>query len=167
MALARVPEGGGSGLDFEDVKEAMLALGKEEAKVVFRIIEIHDPVMMNQEVEPVTADMVVCSGKNKGKVLLSFRHIGKGITGPLRRAWKRGEKECAARLELKKTQSKWVAAQSPNDDDFALIEAFYGDGLKVWDGPALVEAREDEDAPRSSGLGRVGGATNEDDEPPF
>jgi hypothetical protein len=167
MALTRAPQGG-DGLDFDAVKEALIGLAKREAKVVFRVLELHDPVPgKNGDMNPTTADMVVCSGPDKGKTLMNFRHIGKGITGPLRRAFLSGEKEVAARLELKSGVQKWVAAQTPNDDDFDLIAAFYGDGSKAWSGPALVEI--DEDAPASSGLGRVGsgGATDDDSEPPF
>jgi hypothetical protein len=164
MALARVPQGGGDGLDFDEVRKAMLALAGKEAKVVFRVQQVHEPVQMTQMVEPVTADMVVCSGPNKGKTLMDFQHISKGITGPLRRAHARGENEVAARLELKSGVQKWVAAQTPNDDDFALIEAFYGDGKAAWDGPALVEGAED--ATTSGGLARAG-AGSDDSELPF
>lgn len=165
MALTRAPQGGGDGLDFDDVKNAMIELAKKEAKVVFRVRELHEPVQMSQEVHPVTADMIVCTGPNKGKALMGFRHIGKGITGPLRRAKAQGHDEVAARLELKTTPNKWVAAQTPNDDDFGLIEAFYGDGKGVWEkAEPLVEMPEDETA--SGGLARVGGGSDED-QPPF
>jgi hypothetical protein len=158
MALTRAVAGGG---DFDEVKEALLGLAKKEAKVVFRTIELHDEVeLANGKVQPVTADMIVCSGPHKGKALLDFRHQGRGVTGPLRRAWATGNKEVAARLEAKKTgTTDWVAAQTPNDDDFELIENFYGDGSKVWSGAKpLVEGD-------SSG----GGASAMDDgeAPPF
>jgi hypothetical protein len=66
MALTRAPQGGGDGLDFDDVKQAMQALAKAGDLVVFRVLEVHEPVQMTGEVHPVTADMVVCSGKSKG-----------------------------------------------------------------------------------------------------
>jgi hypothetical protein len=159
MALAKAPEGG---TDFDAIKEALLDLAKKEAKVVFRTRELHEAVPgKNGDYYPTTADMVVCSGPHKGKVLLNYRHIGKGVTGPLRRAWDKGEKEVAARLELKTQPNKWVAAQTPNDDDFELIKNFYGDGGSAWSGEPLVEM--DEDASASGGLARAGA----DDEPPF
>lgn len=159
MALTRAPQGD-DGLD--EIKAALQALAKAEAKVVFRVLELHEPVQYTQTVHPVTADMVVCSGPHKGKVLRGFRHIGAGITGPLRRAMAQGNSEVAARLELKTGAQKWVAAQTPNDDDFELIGTFYGDGKSVWDGPPLIES---EVAPASNGLARVGGPAEE--EPPF
>lgn len=164
MALTRAPEGG---TDYDAIKEALLDLAKKEAKVVFRTRELHEALPgKNGDYFPTTADMVVCSGPHKGKVLMNYRHIGKGVTGPLRRAWDKGEKEVAARLELKNGVQKWVAAQTPNDDDFELITSFYGDGKGVWNGLPLVEA--DEDAPASGGLARVGGGTDESsDLPPF
>lgn len=166
MALTRAPQGGGDGLDFDDVKEALLALAKAQAKVVFRVRELHEPVQMSQEVHPVTADMIVCTGPSKGKALMGFRHIGKGITGPLRRAKAQGHDEVAARLELKTHPNKWVAAQTPNDDDFGLIEAFYGDGKAVWDkADPLVASAEPEAA--SGGLARVGGGDDSSELPPF
>jgi hypothetical protein len=161
MALAKAPEGG---TDYDAIKEALLDLAKKEAKVVFRVRELHDPVPgKNGDYFPTTADMVVCSGPNKGKVLMNYRHLGKGITGPLRRAWAQNQKEVAARLELRPGVQKWVAAQTPNDDDFELISKFYGDGTGVWNGEPLVEMPEDEAA--SGGLARVG--ANDDSEPPF
>lgn len=161
MTLGRAPQGG-DGADFDDVKEALQALAKAEAKVVFRVTELHEPVQMTGEVHPVTADMVVCSGPNKGKALMGFRHIGKGITGPLRRAYANGTKEIAARLELKSGVQKWVAAQTPNDDDFELIAKFYSDG-KVWDKVTPLVESADEGA--TGGLGRAG--ADDDSLPPF
>jgi hypothetical protein len=160
MALTKALSGGDT--EFGEVKEMMLALAKKETKVVFRVLELHDEIQMNKgTVQPVTADMVVCSGPHKGKVLLDFRHIGRGVTGPLRRAWANGDKEVACRLETKFTSGNpWPAAQTPNDDDFELIEAFYGDGKSAWKGPDLVES---EDAPASGSLAKA----NQDDEPPF
>jgi hypothetical protein len=167
MALARAPKGDeGQGLDFEEVKKALLALGAKEAKVVFRVHEVHPPEMMNQEVYPVTADMIVCTGPSKGKALMNFRYIWKGITGPLRKAHAQGTPEVAARLEVKSGKSKWVAAQTPNDDDFDLIAAFYGDGSKVWDKTEpLVEGGDE--GYTSNGLVRAGAGSDDSDLPPF
>lgn len=165
MALTRAPEGG-SGLDFEEVKALLIELAKKETKVVFRTIELHESRPgKNGDIHPTTADMVVCSGPHKGKTLMNFRHIGQGVTGPLRRAWAKGEKEVAARLEAKPgVGGKWVAAQTPNDDDFELIQKFYGDGKAVWNGEPLIEMPEDVSA--SGGLARVGGGTDSE-APPF
>lgn len=160
MALTRAVPGGG---DFGEIKEALLGLAKKEVKVVFRTLALHEDMELpNGTVQPVTADMIVCSGPHKGKVLLDYRHIGKGVTGPLRRAWAAGDKEVAARLELKKTgATDWVAAQTPNDDDFELITAFYGDG-GVWaKGTPLVEG----DTANASGTGL--GKADQDEQPPF
>lgn len=156
MALTRAVAGGG---DFGEIKEALLELAKKEVKVVFRTLALHEETQMeNGTVQPVTADMIVCTGPNKGKVLLDYRHIGRGVTGPLRRAWAAGDKEVAARLEQKTTgATKWVAAQTPNDDDFELISGFYGDG-SVWaKGTPLVEG----DTANASGTG------SDSSEPPF
>jgi hypothetical protein len=158
MALARAVAGGG---DFGEIKEALLELAKKEAKVVFRTVALHEDMELpNGTVQPVTADMIVCSGPHKGKVLTDYRHIGRGVTGPLRRAWAGGDKEVAARLELKTTgATKWVAAQTPNDDDFDLIANFYGDGSKVWSGAKpLVEG---------DSVAAGSGSTADSDEPPF
>jgi len=157
LALTRAVAGGG---DFGEIKEALIGLAKKEAKVVFRTVALHEDMELpNGTVQPVTADMIVCSGPNKGKVLLDYRHIGRGVTAPLRRAWAAGDKEVAARLELKKTgATEWVAAQSPNDDDFELIEGFYGNGSKVWASATPLIAGDSVAA---------GGATSDSDEPPF
>jgi hypothetical protein len=163
MALTRAPQGGGDGLDFDDVKQAMQALAKAGDLVVFRVLEVHEPVQMTGEVHPVTADMVVCSGKSKGKTLLGFRHIGRGITGPLRKAAAGGDREVAARLELKSGVQKWIAAQTPSDADYAVIEKFYGDGKAVWNGEPLVELPDQAPA---NGLVRAGAGSDED-QPPF
>lgn len=166
MALTRAAAGGG---DFEGIKEALQELAKKEAKVVFKVVQLHDEEQMeNGKVQPVTADLIVCSGPHKGKVLLDYRHIGRGVTGPLRRAQAQahpGEMaEVGARLELKTTgATKWVAAQTPNDDDYELIQNFYGDGKSVWKNASpLVEG---DSVGSSNGLAKVGGGT--DDEPPF
>lgn len=156
MALTRAASGGDT--DFDDIKRALLALAKKETKVVFKTTELHEEIeLANGKVQPVTADMVVCSGPDKGKVLRGYRTIGRGMTGPLRRAWANGDKEVAARLELKKTgATEWVAAQTPNDDDYELIEGFYGDGTSAWKGPDLVE----------SGIIPMS-AAGDDENPPF
>lgn len=159
MALARAVAGGG---DFGEIKEALIGLAKKEVKVVFRTVQLHEDMELpNGTVQPVTADLIVCSGPHKGKALLDYRHIGRGVTGPLRRAWAAGDKEVAARLELKKTgATEWVAAQTPNDDDFELISSFYGDGSKVWaSAKPLVEG---DSTSSGTGLAKAG-----DDEPPF
>lgn len=161
MALGRASSGGGA--DFDEIKKALIGLAKKETKVVFRTTQLHEELeLSNGTVQPVTADMIVCSGPNKGKVLLDYRHIGRGVTGSLRRAWAAGDKEVAARLELKKTgATEWVAAQSPNDDDFELIETFYGDGSKVWArAKPLVEGDT-----AGNGLAKAG--ETDEGEPPF
>jgi hypothetical protein len=164
MALTRAPEGSS---ELDDIKAALLKLAEKEAKVVFKVLQLHpEEQLENGPVQPVTFDMIVCSGPHKGKVLLDFRTNWKGITGPLRRAKAQGNDEVAARMELKKTgKTPWAAAQTPNDDDFELIENFYGDGKSVWRNAApLVEPAED--APASNGLARVG-ASNDSEAPPF
>jgi hypothetical protein len=160
MALTRATGEGGS---FGAIKEALMELSRKEAKVVFKVHAIHDERPMEKgPVQPVDADMVVCSGPHKGKVLRNYQHIGKGITGPLRRAFAKGEHEVAARLQvLKNGATEYPGAQTPNDDDFELIESFYGDGTKVWSGPDLVEAEGS-----SNGLAKVGGGSS-DEAPPF
>jgi hypothetical protein len=162
LALTRATGEGGS---FGAIKEALMELSRKEAKVVFKVHAIHDERPMEKgPVEPVDADMVVCTGPHKGKVLRNYQHIGKGITGPLRRAFVKGEKEVAARLQvLKNGATDYPGAQTPNDDDFELIENFYGDGSKVWNGPDLVEV---ETASSSSGLSKAGNSDNSD-APPF
>ncbi|HTF49372.1 MAG TPA: hypothetical protein VK735_18175 [Pseudonocardia sp.] len=160
MTLTKALPGGDT--DWDEIKKALIGLAKKETKVVFRTSELHDEVeLANGKVQPVTACMVVCSGPHKGKVLRDFRHQGRGVTGPLRRAWANGDKEVASRLEAKRTgTTDWVAAQTPNDDDFELIEAFYGDGTKAWKGPDLVES---EGAPATNGLAKA----DDDGPPPF
>jgi hypothetical protein len=151
VALTKALPGGDT--DWDEIKQAFIGLAKKETKVVFRVIELHDEVQMaNGKVQPVTADMVVCTGPNKGKVLRNYRHIGRGVTGPLRRAKANGDTEVAARLEAKKTgATDWVAAQTPNDDDMNLIEGFYGEGLSVWNGPDLVESENGVGSPATAG----------------
>lgn len=163
MALTKAQPGGDT--DFDGIKAAMLMLAAKEAKVVFRTIELHETVTLaNGDVFPVTADMVICSGPHKGKVLRDFRWQWKGVTGPLRRAWAAGDKEVAARLEKKRTgTTDWVAAQTPNDDDFELIAGFYGEGKSAWNGPDLVEP----DAMPAAGNGGSLAKAGADDEPPF
>lgn len=166
MALTRAAAGGG---DFGEIKEALIGLAKKEAKVVFKVVQLHDEEEMpNGKVQPVTADMIVCSGPYKGKVLLDYRHIGRGITGPLRRAMQDGNNEVAGRLECKKTgATEWVAIQTPNDDDFDLIANFYGDGSKVWRGAEPLVAGDSSGGGASNGLAKVGGGSADDSEPPF
>lgn len=164
MALTKAEPGGD---DFNEIKTALLELATKEAKVVFRVVQLHDEEQMeNGKVQPVTADMIVCSGPHKGKVLTDYRHIGRGVTGPLRRAMQQGNDEVAGRLEKKRTGSTdWVAVQTPNDDDFELISNFYGDGTKVWrDAQPLVAG---DSVGSSNGLARVGGGSDDSEAPPF
>ena len=68
MALTKAQPGGDT--DFDEIKKTFIALAKKEAKVVFRTIELHEEIeLANRKVQPETADMLVCTGPHKGKIL--------------------------------------------------------------------------------------------------
>jgi hypothetical protein len=150
MALSNVQSG-----SFTDLSE----LAKDVTLVVFRVKQLlpeRPSQFAGKALQPVLADMLICSGPRAGEVTRDDDIIGAGVTGALRRA---GEgKDVAARLEVVKQPGRnpYVGAQTCTPEQLAVIEPVYNDG-KGFDAPAPV----------LQNAGAVSSQVDDDDSPPF
>lgn len=142
---------------FTDLDE----LARDKTLVVCRIKEFHARERSEQgfESDPVTVDLLICSGTRAGEVVRGMKMKRNGITNTLRRS--APGKDVAGIIQPKTTEKRkdpFVSLDPVNSDDMESIKRVYRDGTGFDENSNLVGATT---APAA------GSAPTASSEPPF
>lgn len=144
---------------FTDLDE----LARNQTLVVCRIKEFHATEISEKgyESDPVTVDLLICSGPKAGEVVRGMKMKRNGITGTLRRS--APGKDVAGVIQPKTTDKRkdpFVSMDPVNDDQMFSIKKVYRDGVGFDSNTNLVGAA----AAPSAG---TSGSYTATEQPPF
>lgn len=142
---------------FTDLDE----LARDKTLVVCRIKEFHARERSEQgyDSDPVSVDLLICSGTRAGEVVRGMKMKRNGITNTLRRS--APGKDVAGVIQPKTTEKRkepFVSLDPVNSEQMETIKRVYRDGVGFDDNANLVGA---------TAAAPSAGSSASTDEPPF